>query len=196
MTNAEFAEGLWDKLEAKCPTCGSHRPLCTGHVTTTLSGPACAACQTIYTWEDGRPMLLFPSNIGRVFQRMKDVYEERPKEDPRKTGLKNGLRQLTIEQLCRVINYNGEMVLDTYNYDNGCFCPLAVGVGLDNLPDPTHQKVFDLLTEMGFKVYNTRGVAGKFYTTNRRADLLEAAQEVLAEKELALNREKLVSLSF
>ena len=38
-------------------------------------------------------------------------------EDPRKTGLKNGLRQLTLEEIERVINYPGEMVLDTYNYE-------------------------------------------------------------------------------
>lgn len=29
-------------------------------------------------------------------------------EDPRKTGLKNGLRQLTVEQLQCVIDYPGE----------------------------------------------------------------------------------------
>jgi hypothetical protein len=117
-------------------------------------------------------------------------------EDPRKTGLKNGLRQLTIEQLRRVIDCPGEMVLDTHNYENGCFCPLAVGVGLDSMPQPTHQKVFDMLTDMGFKVYNTRGIVGNFYTTNRRADLLEAANEVLAEKEAARNQENLTALSF
>jgi len=104
-------------------------------------------------------------------------------EDPRKTGLKNGLRQLTIEQLKRVIEYPDEMVLDTYNYDDGKFCPLAVGVGLDlTMREPTHEKVFNKLTEMGYVVYNTRGIDGIFYTDNRKADLLEAAREVLEEK--------------
>lgn len=105
-------------------------------------------------------------------------------EDPRKTGLKNGLRQLTIDQLKRVIEYPGEMVLDNYNYYNGCFCPLAVGVGLDQtMENPTHEKVFDKLTELGYKVYNTRGITGTFYTDNRLHDLLEAANEVLLEKQ-------------
>lgn len=103
-------------------------------------------------------------------------------EDPRKTGLKSGLRQLTKEQLIRVLNYKGKMVLDSYNYENGCFCPLAIGVGLDNMKNPTHEKVFNKLTEMGYKVYNTRGVKGEFYTTNRLEDLIEAAKEVLNEK--------------
>lgn len=104
-------------------------------------------------------------------------------EDPRKTGLKNGLRQLNIEQLKRVINYKKEMVLDSYNYENGKFCPLAIAVELDKqIEEPTHEKVFNELTKMGYKVYNTRGIKGEFYTDNRLEDLLEAANEVMEEK--------------
>jgi hypothetical protein len=104
-------------------------------------------------------------------------------EDPRKTGLKNGLRQLTAEQLQRVIDYPGDMVLDSFNYEDGKFCPLAIGAGLDHtISNPTHNIVFDKLIEMGYKVYNTRGIGGQFYTNNRKKDLLEAAREVLQEK--------------
>lgn len=104
-------------------------------------------------------------------------------EDPRKTGLKNGLRQLTAEQLQRVIDYPGEMVLDSFNYANGCFCALAIGVGLDKtIENPSHEVVYNKLVEMGYSVYNTRGIQGEFYTTNRKEDLIEAAKEVLAEK--------------
>lgn len=111
-------------------------------------------------------------------------------EDPRKTGLKSGLRQLTIEQLKRVIDYPKEMVLDSCNYEDGKFCALAIGVGLDEtMVEPTHDKVFETLTTMGYKVYNTRGIAGNFYTDNRKEDLLQAAQEVLQEK-LELNASK------
>jgi hypothetical protein len=104
-------------------------------------------------------------------------------DDPRKVGLKNGLRQLTIQQLERLINYPSEMVLDTYNYEDGKFCPLAVALKLDKtMGSPSHEKVFEVLTNMGYKVYNTRGIPGEFYTTNRKEDLLEAAHEVLQEK--------------
>lgn len=103
-------------------------------------------------------------------------------EDPRKTGLKNGLRQLTIEQLQRVLDYPGEMVLDTFNYQDGKFCPLAVALELDKMLEPSHDKVFQALTDLGYNVYNTRGIPGDFYTTNRLEDLLEAAKEVLQEK--------------
>lgn len=104
-------------------------------------------------------------------------------EDPRKIGLKQGLRQLTIEQLQRVIAYPEEMVLDTYNYQDGKFCPLAIGLGLDRvITDPTHDKVYNMLVELNYKVYNTKNIQGIFYTTNRKEDLLVAAKEVLQEK--------------
>ncbi len=70
-------------------------------------------------------------------------------EDARKTGLKNGLAQLTIQQLEKVINYSKEMVLDEFNYNNGKFCPLAIGVGLEKMENPTHDKVFNKLTNLG-----------------------------------------------
>lgn len=102
--------------------------------------------------------------------------------DPRKEGLKRGLRQLTREQLQRVLDYQGEMVLDTYNYQDGKFCPLAVALGLDQtMVDPTHESVFATLITLGYKVYNTRGIEGSFYRENRKADLLSAANEVMAE---------------
>lgn len=104
-------------------------------------------------------------------------------EDPRKTGLKNGLRQLTAEQLLRVIDWPHPMVLDTFNYEDGKFCPLAVAVGIpETMTNPSHDKVFDELTSRGYKVYNTRGIDGDFYTTDRLSDLLLATKEVLKEK--------------
>lgn len=107
-------------------------------------------------------------------------------EDPRKAGLKRGLRQLTINELSRVINYPGEMVLDDVNYKDGRFCPLAVGLGLDQMTEPSHEKVSTVLQVMGYTINNTRGIKGDFYTTNRKEDLLLAAEEVLVEKLAAL----------
>lgn len=104
-------------------------------------------------------------------------------EDLRKIGLKKGLSQLTIEQLRRVIDYSGEMVLDSYNFQDGKFCPLAIGLELDKtVSEPTHEKVFIKLIELNYKIYNTKNIQGTFYTVNRKEDLLEAAREVLQEK--------------
>lgn len=105
------------------------------------------------------------------------------KEDPRKTGLKNGLRQLTNEQIQKVLDWPYPMILDTYNYENGCYCPLAVGAGLPGtIENPTHEKVYDKLVSLGYKVYNTRGIKGEFYINEREKDLRVAAHEVLKER--------------
>ena len=104
-------------------------------------------------------------------------------EDPRKTGLKNGLRQLTNEELKRVLAFQGEMALDTFNYYDGKFCPLAVALDLPNtLKDPSNEKVINMLLARGYRVFNTRGIQGTFYTTNRLEDLLQATREVLDER--------------
>lgn len=107
---------------------------------------------------------------------------QRVSEDPRKTGLKKGLRQLTKKQLENLLAYGGPMILDDCNYKNGMFCPLAIGVGLDKMRNPTNEKVIKALESKGYSVYNTRGIKGDFYTNNRRKDLLVALMEVLQEK--------------
>lgn len=109
--------------------------------------------------------------------------DNRPEIDPRKAALKRGLRQLSIEQLRRVIDYEGDMVLDHCNYDDGMFCPLAVGLGIDKIMhDPTDAKVTIVLTTLGYDIYNTRGVPGEFYQhPNRLRDLLEVAREIVQE---------------
>ena len=104
-------------------------------------------------------------------------------EDPRKTGLKTGLRQLTDDQLVKVLTYQGDFVLDTYNYFDGNFCPLAVALDLPaTLAAPTNERVIATLENLGYKVFNTRGIAGVFYTTDRLRDLRIATNEVLAER--------------
>lgn len=104
-------------------------------------------------------------------------------EDPRKTGLKFGLRQLTNAELRRVLDYPHEMVLDEFNYHEGKFCPLAVALDLPaTLPNPTNARVIAELEGRGYSVFNTRGLKGEFYTTQRKRDLLAATLEVLAER--------------
>lgn len=112
------------------------------------------------------------------------VDSSRMKEDPRKTGLKSGIRQLTDDQIRRTLEFPGEMAVDHGNYVNGCYCPLAIGVGLDKcaIKNPTNDSVSAILCLMGYKVNNTRGIKGEFFTTNRLADYKIAANEVLQER--------------
>lgn len=120
-------------------------------------------------------------------------------EDPRKTALKNGLRQLGEDELRTLRDWleNGLPVLldrdasgaANYSHDEhegDVFCPLAVALDLpwlyehyEQVPDDEH--VAAVLKRRFSNIYNTRGVVGNFYTTNRRADLLTATEEVLEE---------------
>lgn len=124
--------------------------------------------------------------------------------DPRKEALKEGLRQLQSRELQRLIdhiNSGKPLLLDrdeegNANYSDGAYCPLAIAVGVDEwisyinplralrkTSSAINGMVEFLLTEsQGYKIYNTRGIQGEFYTTNRREDLLLAAEEVLEGK--------------
>lgn len=74
-------------------------------------------------------------------------------------------------------------MLDNCNYSEGVFCPLAVALDLSSkLENPTDEKVVAFMEGLGYSVYNTRGIKGYFYTSNRRADLFQALDEVLEEK--------------
>lgn len=104
-------------------------------------------------------------------------------EDKRKTALKSGLRQLTYEQLLRVACFDGQMLLDKFNYDNGKFCPLAIGIGMDRwCRRPSQENVYAILTLAGFKANNTWDVEGEFFTTDRQRDFRIALDEVMQEK--------------
>ena len=111
------------------------------------------------------------------------IGEKNSTEDLRKTALKNGLRQLTIDQLRRVANYNGIIACDYGNYVDGRFCAIAIGLGLDQtMTEPTNDKVRADLIARGLKIDNLKGVPGTFYTKDRRADLDRAVAEVIHEK--------------
>ncbi len=106
--------------------------------------------------------------------------------DPRWLGLLAGLRQLNSEQIQRLLDWEGPIRLDDCNYRDGQFCPLSIAVGLPVIMrEPSDAKVVQVLLLLGYDVYNTRGLEGKFYTTNRREDLMTAAREVLAERHAA-----------
>ena len=125
--------------------------------------------------------------VHSIEKALERVAVQEPTEDPRKTGLKNGLRQLSTNGLRRVIGYTEKMCLDTFNYneEDKTFCPLAIGIGLDGMAFPYNEKVEKELLNRGYEIYNTRGIKGDFYTTRRLRDLLIAASEVLIEKLIA-----------
>lgn len=104
--------------------------------------------------------------------------------DARQEGLRAGLEQLTTEQLLRVFHYPKPMAVDHGNYVDGHYCPLAVGLGLHELMqgDVTCDRVHAVMTMMGYKVNNTRGKEGMFYTDARERDLLTMILQILRER--------------
>ena len=102
--------------------------------------------------------------------------------DPRKAGLRRGLSQLTNEQLVKALGVPN-VVVDTFNFCDGNFCPLAVGAGLhETMVDPTHEKVLAELERRGFKVNNTKGLKGTFYTNDRDRDWRLLSHEIILER--------------
>lgn len=114
--------------------------------------------------------------------------------DPRRAALKRGLRQLQPYQLQRLLEHidaGKPLLLDRdaegrANFSEGVYCPLAVATKMDEMYGflrevPTNEGIEQSLLTSGFEIYNTRGVAGEYYTTDRRADLRQAVVEVIAE---------------
>mgnify|MGYP003407543863 CR=1 FL=1 len=161
-----------------------------------------ASIPTVFRWADGtsRPAPAYQKLVeDRLIEILKEG-DEASKEDRRKTGLKTGLRQLTLKELARILVYNKPMCLDEFNYDEEkqTFCPLAVAKGLPK-QDAEQQRrngqtgldirltnadvVWLLEAIHGLSVFNTRGIEGTFFQhPNRERDFWIAFLEVLNEK--------------
>ena len=77
-----------------------------------------------------------------------------------KTQVKMGLRQLNLDQLKRIKDYNGTMSLGKSNYSqDGEFCPLSIGLGLDSyIENPTAENVKKFLLSNEYKLLDTSGL--------------------------------------
>jgi len=118
-------------------------------------------------------------------------------EDPRRAALKRGLRQCTrieLERLLQWIEDGHPILLDrdedgAANYSESWheYCPLAIARDLPFLFEhydegPSDERVTEMLKRAGLEIFNTRGISGEFYMTDRRRDLEIAVREVLEEK--------------
>ena len=88
------------------------------------------------------------------------------------------------------------MVVDGCNYDpvGGAWCPLAVALEVDRILQDegtvvaTDQEAKERIVDIGtrtnpaFGLNPMRGIAGSFFTTSRRSDLLQACRDVLEEE--------------
>lgn len=110
--------------------------------------------------------------------------------DARELALRARLGILTTEELERIKNYSGRLVLDTYCFDGEGFCPLAIAFNLHNtLENPTEGTVRAKILELGskrvpnFTVSATKGIEGEFFTIDRLRDMMKLLDEELANRD-------------
>jgi hypothetical protein len=101
--------------------------------------------------------------------------------DLRYETIKERLSQLTKAEIQRIVDNIDQVCLDEFNYDaqNNSFCPLAMGMGLNAIQAPTDTLIKQEIAKRFFPVNALKGVKGTFYTTNRKADLLNLCQSLL-----------------
>lgn len=121
------------------------------------------------------------------------------RDDPRYMALRRGLEQLSSRQLTLLAGHvaSGDpVVVDGCNYDpvSGAWCPLAVALDVtrvlrrDGIEVTTDEEAKEHIvgigtrTNPGFGLNPMRGIVGRFFTSSRREDLLQACRDVLDEE--------------
>ena len=92
---------------------------------------------------------------------------------------------LSIEQIKRIKDNVNIICFDTFNYDesNKTFCPLAVALNLhETVENPTNESIGKEIGKHFIPVNALKNVKGKFYTNNRREDLLKMCDIMIKEK--------------
>lgn len=111
--------------------------------------------------------------------------------DPRYRALYDGLNQLTVIELRKILEYDGPMVWDGWNYDpeRQAYCPLAVALGIPGMASGgmTNARCEALIGEIGgrrgpFRYNQMRGVPGDFYRESRAEDARGVVRELIAIK--------------
>jgi hypothetical protein len=101
-------------------------------------------------------------------------------EDKRYKLIYNRLSKLTDIEIKRIVGDIDKVCFDTYNYKDGKFCMLAIGMNLHHsVFNPTETKIQTEIAKRFFPVNVLKGVSGKFYRTSRKKDLLQVCNDVL-----------------
>jgi NTP pyrophosphatase (non-canonical NTP hydrolase) len=106
-------------------------------------------------------------------------------EDQRYVLAKERLRTCTTEELNRILNNLEITCFDTYNYDieEKKYCPIAIAMNLHNTIDnPSDQLIKEEISKRFVPTNIFKGTPGKFYTTNRRQDVIDLCKEIIAER--------------
>ncbi len=80
----------------------------------------------------------------------------------------------------RIIDCADILCLDTYNYDDGKYCPLAIAMNLhETISEPTDDKIKNEISKRFMPVNIIAGVEGEFFRNNRKEDILKICNELL-----------------
>lgn len=105
--------------------------------------------------------------------------------DRRYQIFKERLESLSAEEIQRIIDNIDSVCLDTFNFDseNKTYCPLAIGMNLhQTITNPTNDIIVEEISKRFTPANALKGVDGKFYTFDRRNDLLSLCHEILKTK--------------
>lgn len=120
--------------------------------------------------------------------------------DPRYIALKRGLEQLTRDEIQRILDHidrEDEVVVDHRNYDEGrdTWCPLAIGLDVPRLVSKLEIECLTdtiakrVILRIGnekhddFTLNPLRGIEGQYFREQRREDLKNMCEIILAERE-------------
>jgi hypothetical protein len=107
------------------------------------------------------------------------------KKDKRHFLILNRLLSLSLIELYRIIVNSNLLCLDTYNYNEKykTFCPLALALNLnETIKNPTDEIITNELSKRFNPVNILKGVPGKFYTLERKNDIINLVNEVIKFK--------------
>lgn len=95
--------------------------------------------------------------------------------------IKERLSTLSKPEIQRILDRIDDVCFDELNYDaqNHKFCPLAVAMSLDILPNPTDEKVKEAISMRFNPVNVVKGLQGEFYRDNRKEDLINLCELLL-----------------
>ena len=105
--------------------------------------------------------------------------------DERYLTIKSRLETLTNEEISRIIDNKDRLCVDLLNYDilNDTYCPLAIALNLHNtIKDPNNSKIMIEIEKRFIPVNIVKGLKGKFYTTDRKSDIINLCHEILNDR--------------
>jgi len=97
--------------------------------------------------------------------------------------IKERLSNLSKHEIQRILDRIDDVCFDELNYDaqNHKYCPLAIAMNLNTLlPNPTDKKVKEAISKRFNPVNVIKGIKGEFYRNNRKSDLINLCNQLLA----------------